>query len=204
MRVLFSVIAGTTSAIGLFWLMQFMATSSISDKQVTRSQHAITFLRARSERPIEKRKRVPPPKPEKLNPELLRASVQKKELTKSLNSIAIPKMDLPINIAGDALIGDAMIGLGEIATGLTPVVYIPPEYPYRARRLKKEGFVELEFTISETGHVRDIRALKASPPGLFDRAAIRAVSKWKFEPQVVMGSPIAQRAAQVISFTLNP
>ena len=44
-----------------------------------------------------------------------------------------------------------------------------------------EGSVLLEYTVDERGRVVSPRVLQATPPGVFDRAALRALSRWRYE-----------------------
>ena len=50
-----------------------------------------------------------------------------------------------------------------------------------------EGWVELAFTITTTGATENIRVVAEEPPGVFSRAAMKAVRKWKYKPQVIDG-----------------
>lgn len=87
---------------------------------------------------------------------------------------------------------DIDIGGGiQIVRELTPLVRIPAEYPINALSRGIEGFVEMRFTVTETGAVSDPEVLRSDPPGVFDRAAIRAVLKFKYQPQIVDGNPTA-------------
>ncbi len=44
----------------------------------------------------------------------------------------------------------------------------------------------------------------AEPKGMFDEAAIAAVSKWKYNPKVEEGSPVERRGVQVkLTFKLE-
>ena len=58
----------------------------------------------------------------------------------------------------------------------------PPRYPLTAMRRKLEGQVTLEFTVEADGSVSSPRVISATPPGVFDDAALVAVSRWRFEP----------------------
>jgi protein TonB len=75
-------------------------------------------------------------------------------------------------------------------------------YPRRAAIAKIEGYVTVEFTITETGSVADPSVVDAKPPRVFDREAIRAILKWKFKPRIVDGQPVARRATQTLDFKL--
>lgn len=76
-----------------------------------------------------------------------------------------------------------------IARQLTPLVRFPAEYPMSARAKQIEGYVLVRFTVTETGSVADPEVLRAEPAGVFDRAARRAVMRWKYQPQMVDGKP---------------
>ncbi|NOQ15225.1 MAG: TonB family protein [Methyloprofundus sp.] len=75
-----------------------------------------------------------------------------------------------------------------------------PVYPAEARALCLEGKVKLGFVIAQDGSVKDIRIFSAKPEGVFDRAAIEAVSKWRFKPVMVDGKLVEQSVAQELQF----
>ncbi len=63
-----------------------------------------------------------------------------------------------------------------------PLVRVEPDYPPHARRAGIEGHVVLAFAITSTGSVDDVEVISASPPHTFERAAVRAVRKWRYAP----------------------
>lgn len=58
----------------------------------------------------------------------------------------------------------------------------PPVYPRQARRRGYEGVVVLEVLVSREGQAADVKILTSSGHGLLDRAAIKAVREWRFDP----------------------
>lgn len=64
---------------------------------------------------------------------------------------------------------------------------VQPKYPDRALRMKQEGVVWVRVLISETGSRKDIKLHKPSKYALLNQAAIKAVKKWTFSPNVVSG-----------------
>ena len=84
-----------------------------------------------------------------------------------------------------------------------PIVVIRPIYPRDAAISGIEGWVKIEFTITEAGTVKDPQVVDAKPARVFNRAAIRAILKWKFKPRVVEGVAVDRRASQTIDFTLD-
>jgi TonB family protein len=76
-------------------------------------------------------------------------------------------------------------------------------YPSKAQKSAIEGSVEMEFTIAESGAVRDITVRAADPPGVFEQAAIGALAQWRYQPVLRGAAPIAQRAHIRIRFALG-
>ena len=58
----------------------------------------------------------------------------------------------------------------------------PPVYPSIARKRKYQGTVVLEVFVKEDGQVGDLRIAATSNYSLLDRAAMKAVRGWQFEP----------------------
>ena len=79
-----------------------------------------------------------------------------------------------------------------------PIIKFPPEYPQRELMRNVEGFVLLQFTITVAGTVENIEVLNADPPGAFETAASRALSRWKYQPKMVDGNPVAQPKMQEV------
>lgn len=78
-----------------------------------------------------------------------------------------------------------------------PLVRVEPEYPPQARQRKLEGWVQVRFTISTAGSVKDAAVVKSSD-SMFERNAIQAVNKWKYQPQLVGGKPAESPDRQVV------
>lgn len=66
----------------------------------------------------------------------------------------------------------------------------PPDYPPSALAQQVSGSVTLEFTVDTRGEPRDIRVTEATPPGVFNQAAINAVKHWRYAPLTVDGAAV--------------
>jgi TonB family protein len=88
---------------------------------------------------------------------------------------------------------------GELAL----VKAVKPVYPDKANLKKIEGWVELDFTVGENGSVQDIAVRSTSPPGVFEAAAIKALSQWRYKPIFRDSKAVAQRARIRIRFALE-
>lgn len=81
-------------------------------------------------------------------------------------------------------------GSGVLDGSVIAQVRVSPIYPERARTRGLEGYVDLSFTVLENGVVADVLVVDSQPGGVFDRAAVKAVKKWRYRPQIVNGEPV--------------
>lgn len=65
---------------------------------------------------------------------------------------------------------------------LRPLSTPAPRYPADALRAGTSGEVMVEFTVDVDGSVSNARVVRADPPRTFDREALAAVRRWRFEP----------------------
>ena len=81
-------------------------------------------------------------------------------------------------------------------------IYDPePEYSEEARKVHFQGVVVLSVIVDQGGHARDIRVARSVGLGL-DERAIEAVKKWKFEPGMKDGHPVAVGVNVEVNFRL--
>jgi protein TonB len=88
------------------------------------------------------------------------------------------------------------------ASQLTLVKSVQPQYPLEAEKSSVEGWVELDFTVADTGAVEDVAVDAAKPAGVFEAAATAALLQWRYKPLVRDSKPVATRARIRIRFTL--
>jgi protein TonB len=84
------------------------------------------------------------------------------------------------------------------APSLRAVSTPAPRYPADALRSGTSGEVLVEITVGTDGSVTDARILRANPARVFDREALTAVKRWKFEP---IGNPTTTR--RTLAFAPN-
>lgn len=114
--------------------------------------------------------------------------------------------DAALAEATQALVGDVgATVMNEDAVEVAPVATqrTPPSFPARARALGQSGWVTISFVVDVDGSAQDVHVLESDPPGIFDEAAIDAVSEWRFDPGRDEGSPVAVRVRQTLRFTLE-
>jgi protein TonB len=92
---------------------------------------------------------------------------------------------------------------GKLDHPLTAVSRVPPRYPYRAKRMKIEGWVKIRFVVNTDGRVEQVTILDQDPEGVFERPVRRCVTKWRFEPGTVEGVEVKTVAETTIRFDLE-
>lgn len=63
-----------------------------------------------------------------------------------------------------------------------PIRRVNPEYPIDAAKKGQFGYVKLRFLVNEDGDVTAVDTLDAFPAKVFERASVRAVKRWKYQP----------------------
>ncbi|HKN79393.1 MAG TPA: energy transducer TonB [Lysobacter sp.] len=83
------------------------------------------------------------------------------------------------------------------ASDLRPISMPAPKFPPEALRAGQSGSVLVEYTVGTDGTVTAARVVRSNPARVFDREAVNAVRRWRFQP---VASPVTTR--REISF--NP
>lgn len=79
----------------------------------------------------------------------------------------------------------------------------PPKYPADAAANRITGKVVLLIDVAADGSVADARVEKSEPAGVFDQVTLDAVKRWKFEPAMQDGKPVAGRVRVPVSFEMD-
>lgn len=90
----------------------------------------------------------------------------------------------------------------QLAANLKRLKYVPPEFPSKALAQRVGGAVTIEYIVDTNGDPRDVRVVEATPPGVFDHAAITAVKRWHYAPVVANGVPVEVPVRTAIRFEL--
>jgi protein TonB len=75
-------------------------------------------------------------------------------------------------------------------------------YPSRAQRNNTQGKVFVEFTVSKTGEVKNVKLIKGIGDDC-DREAMRVIALSKWQPGKQRGVPVNVRMVQLINFELR-
>jgi len=205
-RAAIAAVAAVAVTFGLFLFMYGLISSGGENRGELEAIAGIHFGQVEIPDEIATKSRRKPPKPpppkEPPPPPKLRVSKMDQQV-QNLPQLDLPQLDVPL-IGGEGMFIGSFQQVDRTAEGdIVPVVVIRPMYPREAAISGTEGWVRVEFTITEAGTVKDPQVIEANPPRIFNREAIRAILKWKFKPRVVDGVAVERRATQVIDFTLD-
>ena len=169
----------------------------------------VEFVRLRHETEIEEKKREKPQieKPEQapVTPTMQISKESGVSLELDVEAIAAG-LGAEFGSAGGG--GGDGTGRGALAfsAGLSdrdplPLVRVEPQYPPQAARRGLEGWVHVRFTITTAGSIKNAVVVKSSN-GVFERAALQAVAKWKYQPQTKDGKPVEAQSETVLRFEM--
>jgi protein TonB len=149
-----------------------------------RVRHQLDFVRVKRNETLNTEDLTPekPPKPPEVPPEVPPQDMDSVDPNAPTIAIPAPTVSAEVDIGGP---GGMNIAEGDYL----PIVRVAPVYPARALSRGVEGYVDMGFTVTTTGTVKDPVVL-FSTSSLFDRAAERAVLKFKYKPRVVDGVPV--------------
>ncbi|MEP7243053.1 MAG: energy transducer TonB [Gammaproteobacteria bacterium] len=98
--------------------------------------------------------------------------------------------------------GGAASAPADLQSKLKRIRYSAPEFPERALTQRISGSVTVEFVVSTTGEPTEVRVVSAEPAGTFDRSAMSAVKRWRYEPVIINNVPQDVPARATIRFAL--
>lgn len=184
---------------GLFWLMQsLIGVEGELDK--SERTKVIDFVRVKRSEEVKKKEREPPKK-EEIDDTPPPPDFQMDQST-SMDSGGIGiSAGVDTSMSLDTGGGFSMASADGDAV---PMVRVPPQYPERALQRGIEGRVLIEFTISKSGSVKDAKVIAYEPSQIFNKAALKAVKQWKYNPKIVNGKPVEQPGVRIaIPFKLG-
>ena len=116
-----------------------------------------------------------------------RAAEQQREREAAAAAAAAPTQPAPTQSApAQPAATPARTGNTELIAVSTPA----PQFPAEAYRNRQSGEVQVEFVVGTNGSVTSSRVVRSNPRRVFDRAALEAVNRWRFQP---VAEPITSR-----------
>lgn len=212
LRILISAPLALFLSLLLFYGLALITTTG--DRLIeTKSQNpSLDFLMVRQESDIELRKRHLPPEPEEIvqeqQPEIPQIQPQNSpQVTADLPHVDVPDINMGVQVSLSPTLHDLSMPAPDITLDTNPTVLsqVPPRYPARALRRRQEGKVVVEFMITEIGTVKpgSVVVVESTPPGVFDKAVLRSIQRWRFKTRIVNGQPVPFKARQELEFKLE-
>ncbi len=210
MRVAAASVGAFVITLSLYVLMDRMISQDRIRLVNTYNAQPIEFVRTPldNETRSKDRRRKPPPKPKEIRK--VRSDLE----TSITRAASLPQEMMAYDVksllgegGGVALGQTLMEGSAEsmamvMASDLTALSMLPPQYPQTALMRGLEGWVQLAFRVTEEGLVEEPTVVDANPSGVFNNAARNAVLRWRFRPVLNDGRAVAVRAFVQIDFKL--
>ncbi|HNP36436.1 MAG TPA: energy transducer TonB [Woeseiaceae bacterium] len=184
-RYAFSIAIGVVVTLSLLFLMQLLIATGKAALTEPRDRAQLDFVRVKRNENLNIEEVTPekPPPPPQVPPEAPPQEMDSIDPNAPTINIAPPSVSADTGIGGP---GSMNIAEGDYL----PIVRVAPVYPARALSRGLEGYVDLSFTVTEAGTVTN-PVILFSTSSLFERAAERAVLKFKYKPRVVDGVPVS-------------
>ncbi|MDH5916691.1 energy transducer TonB [Vibrio splendidus] len=178
--------------LALFSFMAWMVDNGHQRSPDNSETLSFNMVMVEQEQEVQRRQRAVPEKPEMPEPPPEAKTSQSQAEVTPLNSMSsLPSLDLNTSVDGLAINAPTFSDFGSNQQAM-PLYRVEPRYPAKALKRGAEGHVIMSFTIDETGRPIDIQVTDANPRRMFEREAMRALKKWKYQPKVVDGKAIAQ------------
>lgn len=88
---------------------------------------------------------------------------------------------------------DVYYSASEVDVRAQPANEVSLVYPWVEYKLRVSGVVQLTLLINEHGGLDKVTVIDATPPGVFEEAALAAVNKLQFTPALKNGQPVKSR-----------
>lgn len=194
LRLVIGIPLAIAVTVGVFWLMIINIRVGDLDLDEEATQYDIVINQEVAEVDVRRRETTiddvesvePPPPP----PQIERQRAE--QPTEGLSTIIgeIPTFDTP------SLNSDS-ISFSVSDRDAQPLVRIEPQYPPRAAERGIQGSCAVQFDVTPDGTPTNIIIMPGRcDSSLFERAAIRAVERWRYQPRVEDGVAVARRGVQ--------
>ncbi len=201
-RFLFAFPVALFISYGLVIIMAWMVDLNTQELKSERQPMQFTIVTTDNQEPSQRKSRLlpepPPLKPQPPQPPEIKPQLNP-PITPAL--IAIPELHLNPAVSGIAISipvsGQPQATPTPSAAQLAvdpaqnqqvmPLHRIEPVYPPKALQRRIEGHVVLSFDINESGRPVNIKIEEESPPRVFNREAMKALKRWKYQPMMING-----------------
>lgn len=191
-RLLLALPAALMVAVSLFSFMAWMVDNGNQRAQKPSQAVRFNMVMIENDSDVQRRQRsVPEPPTPPSAPEPIDVSQAQTQVTPM--SPMTPTSALGLNTVLDGIAIQAPNLQGTMGNQQAlPLYRVEPRYPSKAIKRKVEGYVVMRFTIDATGRPTDIQVVEAQPKRMFEKEAISALKKWKYQPKIDQGVSVEQ------------
>ena len=203
MRYLLALGAGGVVTLGLFYFMSVLISQGKKKPVDNDLGPVVEFIRVKRDQETKTRnrelpKKPPPPKAAPSKPKMQVADNDQPQA----DQLDMPQPKIANGLKGG--VGPYLGGGGGGGDGeVMPIVRINPQMPRKAAMKGIEGYVTVKFKVTKSGGTSDVKVVEARPPRIFNRAAKRAILKWKYKPQMVEGKAVEIEQMVRLDFKLE-
>ncbi len=157
----------------------------VEDRNFTINDEVQEIEARRRDTTIEDVQQVDPPPPP---PQIERQAAD--QPNESLSTIVgeIPEFDAP-QLNSDS------VSFSVSDRDAQPLVRIEPQYPVRAMERGVQGTCNVRFDVTPDGTPTNVTITRCDS-SMFERSSIRAVERWRYQPKVENGVPVARRGVE--------
>lgn len=134
-----------------------------------------------------------------------KAQLAEQQKAEQASAAQQPRQQAAANTAAAGGNNAAGTDSGSAAGATTAAVLVKgaaARYPTAAMRARQEGWVVVSFTVDPDGKTSDVKVVESQPRHVFDRAAIDAVERYRFNPAMKDGTAVSSVKQQRIEFKL--
>lgn len=84
-----------------------------------------------------------------------------------------------------------------------PLFRTEPKYPKSYVQKRKNGWVQLKFTVDEHGFVKNPEILASKGGALFEKESIKTLNKWRYAPKFENGKAVEAQTSVQLDYTIN-
>ena len=181
-RLFISVFLAAIVTFSLFWGMQALIYMDKMVKPEKEKRQKVQLGEIRKATEAEQKVRKPPkPKEQEAPPEAAPPDMDNADN----NAVSLAPVTASVNTG---IKMDKGSGFSMSDGDFLPIVRINPVYPRRAQERGLEGYVVIDFTVNKLGRTENIIVIEATHKA-FEKAAVKAASKYRYKPKVVDGDP---------------
>lgn len=211
-RTFFAIPLAAALSLALFYALAYITGLGKFEPIKETFTPSFDLFMVREDQELTVLSRERPPIPEEIQPQQQPDMPKVKpdlnvQVSAPMPEIQVPNIEVGISMNLSPSLNDLAQPTVEITFDANPIAVsrTNPRYPSRAQRRGVEGQVTVEFMVSEIGTVmpESVKVISSTPKGVFDKAVMKAIKRWRFKPKLSYGTAQPFRARQTLEFKME-